>query len=272
MKKRILGAVFILCALLFFFPVLASLTNSLMTPGEIGERYGDMKSISFSIIPSKVSLTQYFKLLSEDYAFLAMFWNSVKYAVVITVFGTAFALPTAFAFAKIKFPCRDTLFFIYIVVMMMPFQVTVLPNYLLLKFLGLLNTPYALILPGVFSPFQVFLFRQFIKAVPDEAIEAVSLESSSITVLFKTAVIPAIKPGIMALMVLTFAESWNMVEQPLIFVEDNIHRPLSIMLSIMGESSRGTLFAGSTIFLMPMILLYFYFEEQIVQGISRYRW
>jgi multiple sugar transport system permease protein len=155
--------------------------------------------------------------------------------------------------------------------MMMPFQVTLLPNYIQARFLGIYDTYWAIILPGVFAPFGVFLLRQFMRYIPDEFIEAVSLESQSVADILRIAIIPALKPGIIALAVLSFAESWNMVEQPLVLMEDSLRYPLSIALNSIIERSTNVAFAGSVIFMIPIVILYCYFDEHIFKGIGNLR-
>lgn len=268
MAKRILALPVVLLSLLFLFPVLATITGSFMTATEVGSTYGQGV---VSLIPAKITLTQYNELLIERYMYLNMFWNSVRLSVPITALHILVSIASAYVFAKVRFKGRETLFFVYIVVMMMPFQVTLLPNYIQAKFLGLYDTYWAIILPGVFAPFGVFLLRQYMKYIPDEHIEAVTLESASTLDILKIAVIPGIKPGIIALAVLTFAESWNMVEQPLVLLENSLRYPLSIALNSIIERSTNVAFAGSVIFMIPIIIMYFYFEEHILEGIGNLR-
>jgi len=197
-----------------------------------------------------------------------MFWNSFKLTFIIASVHTVVAVLAAYVFAKVNFKGRDTIFFIYIVVMMMPFQVTLLPVYIQARLLNIYDTWLAIILPGIFAPFGVFLMRQFIKYIPDEFLEAVALKSNSVLDLFRIAVIPAAKPGIIALMVLNFAENWNMVEQPIILLEDQLKYPLSIALNSIIERSTNIAFAGSVVYMIPIIILYFYFEEYIISGLT----
>lgn len=266
--KLLILAVIIVPSVLFLFPVLASIAGSFMTMTEIEKRYSEAFSNGITLIPDRIVLNQYYELLIEKYKYLNMFWNSVKLTIIITVFHVLIAIPTAYVFAKIDFKGRDILFFIYIVVMMMPFQVTLLPVYIQARFLKTYDTWLAIILPGVFAPFGVFLMRQFMKYIPDEFLEAVSLESNSIWDVMRIAVIPSSKPGIIALAVLTFAENWNMVEQPIVLLDDQLKYPLSIVLNSIIQQSSGVAFAGSVLYMMPIIILYFYFEEHIISGFS----
>ena len=203
-------------------PVVSTVTGSFMTATEVNSTRAGRNHA----YPSKITLSQYYELLIERYRYLHMFWNSVKLSLSITVLHVGIAVTSAYVFAKVDFKGRETLFFIYIIVMMMPFQVTLLPNYIQARFLKIYDTYWAIILPGVFAPFGVFLLRQFMKYIPDEFIEAVSLESGSVADILRIAILPSLKPGIIALAVLTFAENWNMVEQPLVLMEDSLKYPL----------------------------------------------
>lgn len=255
----------------FILPVLVTFTNSFMTGSEISQSYVNIDEeigSKITIIPTRITLNQYYIILVEKYRYINMFWNSVKLSVTITFLHVIISIITAYAFAKLEFKGRDLIFFIYIVVMMMPFQVTLLPNYIQARNLKILNTYWAIICPGVFAPFGVFLLRQFMKYIPDQMIEAVTLESNSVKDILFTAIIPNTKPGIIALFVLSFAENWNMVEQPLILLDDQLKYPLSLALNSIIERSVDIAFAGSVLYMIPIIIMYFYFEEHILKGIS----
>lgn len=269
LKNGILAIMIIIPSIIFLFPVLASIAGSFMTSSEISYRYGENAIKNYiTLIPDRITINQYYILLIENYRYLNMFWNSFKLTFIIASVHTVVAVLAAYVFAKVNFKERDTIFFIYIVVMMMPFQVTLLPVYIQARLLNIYDTWLAIILPGIFAPFGVFLMRQFIKYIPDEFLEAVALESNSVLDLFRIAVIPAAKPGIIALMVLNFAENWNMVEQPIILLEDQLKYPLSIALNSIIERSTNIAFAGSVVYMIPIIILYFYFEEYIISGLT----
>jgi len=265
-----------LLAFLFLFPVLATVTNSFMSQTEIVQHYSNLNAdneepVRLSLIPAKVTIYQYYIVLVEKFQYINMFWNSVKLSVTITVLHVIVSILSAYVFAKVDFKGRDKLFFLYIVVMMMPFQVTLLPNYIQARTFKILNTYWAIICPGVFAPFGVFLLRQFMKYIPDQMIEAITLESSRIRDIMTIAIIPNAKPGIIALLVLNFTENWNMVEQPLVLLDDYLKHPLSLALNSIIENSVDIAFAGSVIYMIPIIILYFCFEDYILQGLSNMR-
>lgn len=257
----------------FIFPVVFTLFDSFMSVSEVSRFYFiSGSSNQVRLIPEPLSIEQYYILLIEKSDYLALFWNSVKFSTVITFLHLLIALPTGFVFAKIRFKGRELLFFIILIVMMMPFQVTLLPNFILAKMFGILNTDSAIILPGIFAPFGIFLMRQFIKTIPNESIEAVLLESGSVFDVMRIAVIPGTKAGITAVVIMTFAEVWNMVEQLLVLLNDQLKYPLSVVLNSLYGSSPDIAFAGSVIYIAPVILLYFFFKESIYDGIKNIRY
>lgn len=257
-------------AMTFLFPVAMTMAASLMTGSEVTSLFSEQR-VALRFLPIRASLSQYVHLLLETSEFLGSFWNSVLLAGGITLGAIAISLITAYFFAKARFPGRDALFFIYIIVMIMPFQVTLLPNYMFAKWTGLYNTRWALILPAWFSPQGTFLLKQFIMSLPDEIMEAAVLETNSVIAILTRIVAPAIWPGIMALMLITFAESWNMVEQPLILLESTSKYPLSLILGSLQGDDLTIVFAGSVLYMVPVVILYTAFHEQLAEGLSKVR-
>ena len=249
--KIIRLTVLALLSILFVLPVVMTVINSFT--------YGE----------SKFTLQAYWELFVTNFTYLDFFWNSVIYATLITLVSITISLPLGFVFAKIPFKGRDTAFFIYIVVMMLPFQATLLPNYIQLRDFNMLNTPLALTIPMMFSPFAVFLFRQFIKNIPNELIDCTALETTSVFKTFRYAVIPQIKPAIVSLAILIFCESWNMVEQALIFsMENDEIMPLSVMLS---EIPSDVSYAGGAVYMFPIIMLFVMFRETLEESMESYK-
>lgn len=267
MKKMLNMTWLVMLAALFIFPVLITLVSSFMGTAELSQVFEKQDTI-VRLIPMKITLNSYYELLFASGKYLSMFWHSVLLAVTIAVGSVIVALAVGYVLAKCRFRGRDALRFVYIVVMMMPFQVTLLPNYIVLKQMGLYNTNWALILPGVFVPFGVFLLGQFMRSMPDEMIEAVTLETNSPIRVLIHVVAPMVYPGLLALFLLSFADAWNMVEQPLILLEDTWRYPLSLALNSMHGSDIAVAFAGSVLYMLPVILLYWLFEDELIQGLS----
>lgn len=278
-RKRI--TIYILLTLMsvfFIYPVIAIFANSFMGSEEISDSYSFVASLdnnennkaymNIKLIPDMFDLTQYINILFRQSFFLRMFWNSTGIVAAIII-GQLFVSSTAaYVFCKISFKGQNKLFFIYIITMMMPFQVTLVPNYLVVDRLGITNTYAALILPAIFAPFGVFLMKQFMSYIPKECIEAASVDGAGYFQIFIHIVLPMLKPAIGSLIILLFIDYWNMVEQPLLFIDDAVKRPLSTYLSIIGKKDFHYAFAASTIYMLPPLLMFLYWESYLVEGIQ----
>ncbi|WP_275983736.1 carbohydrate ABC transporter permease [Paenibacillus hamazuiensis] len=259
------------------FPIAITFTNSLMTGREIEINYGVIGKmndafaggfVNLKLLPDQVSLEQYREILVSSPRYLMMFWNSV-FMVAPIIAGQAFiAALAAYAFAKLQFRGRDNLFLVYVLTMLMPFQVTLVPNYIMADQLGLLNSAGAIIWPGIFAAFGVFMLRQFMLHIPYSYIEAAKIDGAGHLRIFSTIIVPMVKPGVAALIVLLFVDYWNMVEQPLIFLDDPFKQPLSVYLSKVNEGERGVAFAASMLYMTPMVLLFLYAEAYFIEGIQ----
>ncbi|MBB6734279.1 carbohydrate ABC transporter permease [Cohnella zeiphila] len=261
-------------------PVVLTFTNSLMTDREIGFDYGligqmtDAASggkdafVQLKIIPDWLSFGQYRQVLVQSPKFLRMFWNSAAMVAPIVAGQAAVASLAAYAFAMLRFPGRDKLFLLYLMTMLMPFQVTLVPNYMVVDALGLMNKEAAIVLPGIFGAFGVFMLRQFMSHVPRAYAEAAKIDGAGQPTIFLRIALPLAKPGLAALTVLLFVDNWNMIEQPLVFLQDSFKQPLSLYLAQINQEARGVGFAASTLYMAPMILLYSYAESYFVEGVQ----
>lgn len=196
--------------------------------------------------------------------------NSIIISAAAAVGATSVSVFAAYVFAKVRFRGRDFIFYFYIIVMMMPFQVTLLPQYIISKTFSIYDTPLALILPGVFSPFTVFLLTQIMKSMPDDMIEAARLDTSSTLVIVTRIIIPAIKPGIICAFVLAFAEQWNAVAEPLVLMETHEKFPLAVFLNQVSANDALALTAVALFAVIPF-LLFSLFEAQVIEGLGEYR-
>lgn len=279
-SKTIITILLSLLGIGMLAPLVISLTNSLMTEQEIGSNYdligqmtvdaasGKDAFVNLKIIPDWVSYEQYVKVLIATPTYLKLFWNSV-YLVALIIGGQVIvAALAAYAFGKLRFRGRDKLFFIYLMTMLMPFQVTLVPNYMIADKLNLLNSAGAIVLPGIFGAFGVFMLRQFIKTLPNDYVEAATMDGAGHLSIFLRVILPLAKPGLAALIVLLFVDYWNMVEQPLIFLDDDFKQPLSVYLAVIQEEARGVGFAASILYMVPMVLLFLYAETHFIQGVQ----
>ncbi|AZS18290.1 carbohydrate ABC transporter permease [Paenibacillus lutimineralis] len=279
-RKIALTVVMSIFALVMLFPILITFSNSLMTESEIDYNYhliGKMVNvaagekngfINLKLIPDWVSLSQYGEVLVHKPLFMHMFWNSVFMVLPIIIGQVVVASLAAYAFAKLRFWGREKLFVVYLMTMLMPFQVTLVPSYIIADKLGLMNSTAAIILPGIFSAFGVFMLRQFMLHIPYSYLEAAKMDGAGQLRIFYSIMLPLIKPGMAALTVLLFVDNWNMVEQPLIFLEDAFKQPLSLYLSRINEGARGVAFAASALYMAPMVLMFLYAESYFIEGIQ----
>lgn len=261
-------------ALVMLLPIVFTFLYSFFPKSEIsaylGQRgnYDGGKWMDVLFSPAQVSLRQYYTILIEEPQYLQLFCNSVLYAGAILL-GQALVIPlTAYALSRFRFRGRDALFFLVLVLMVLPFQVTMAPSVMTLRALGLLNTPWAVILPMVFSPFYLFLIRQFMIGIPNEIVEAGQMDGAGTFRCFLHVMLPVCRPIICAAAALSFADSWNMVEQPLVYLTDQSRQPLSVMFNQINTDSTGVAFAGAALYLLPMLLVYIYFQDDILLGVQ----
>ncbi|WMJ22720.1 carbohydrate ABC transporter permease [Paludicola sp. MB14-C6] len=271
-KYVLISRIIILSLLAIFtlFPIIYTITNSFMSVNEINQYYNaeSTSQMKIHLIPNRFSLNSYYQTLFRRPDYLVKFWNSLGLTSAIVFGQVAISTMAGYAFAKFKFPGRNSIFFIVIILMMMPYQVTLVSNYIVLKEIGLLNTYAAIILPSIFSPFGVFLLRQVIVTMPDEIIEAAKIDGANTFQILIKMVVPFSRSGIVALVILSFIDNWNMVEQPLVFLNNKYKYPLSIFLSQLNQSNPGIAFACGVLAMAPVALLFIFFEKELIEGIS----
>lgn len=285
-KKRYFGrtALTLLAAgfaLIFLLPTVLTITNSFMTQSEISANYGEIfdsvagdgstyvsDTVNLKFIPDKVSLSQYITTLFTTPDYLLKFWNSVILVVPIVILQVGVASITAYGFTRWRGKVRAFLFFFYVILMLMPYQVTLVPNFLVSQWLGILNTRWAIIFPGMFAPFSVFLLTKFMRRIPASLIEAAKLDGSSEWQIFKNICLPQCRSALYSIAILVFIDYWNMVEQPLVLLTDASKQPLSVYLSDINASEVGLAFAVATIYMVPCLLLFLHGEDYLVEGIA----
>lgn len=276
MKKREKIITFVFFGFIIFMsllPVIFIATNSLMSEIEIFNHYGLLYGqrngvIEMTLSPDKISIKPYLELLFLTPEYFICLTNSVIVVVLIMFGQLVIASMAAYAFARLHFKGRDTLFFIYIVTMLLPFQAIFVPNYFTLNSLHMLDSLEALIYPGIFSTFGVFLLRQFMAYIPNACIEAAKIEGANQFEIFTRIIIPLSKNAIGALCILLFIDYWNMIEQPLLFIDDMTKWPLSIYLSEINKYQVNIAFPASTIYIIPTICVFLISRNALVEGIE----
>jgi multiple sugar transport system permease protein len=262
-----------LLALISIFPLFFMVTNSFMGGAEFHRYYGNLHNgigerSPLHFIPDWITFSGYFQVLLVQSGYLLKFWSSLSLSAVILIGQIVTAVLGGYAFSRFRFPGRDAIFFVIIVIMMLPLQVTLIPNYFIMQRLGLLNSYAAIILPGIFSAFGLFLMRQIMIGLPSPIFDAAFLDGAgSLRALFSVC-LPNCKAGLAALVILSFADSYSMVEQPLIFLNEASKYPMAVFLMRANELKPELSFVAGILSLLPALLLFLYFKDEMIIGIE----
>lgn len=268
-------------AVLFLLPIVLTVTNSFMSASEISANYGQVfatsstggkvyisEKVNLKFIPDMVSFSQYITVLLKSPEYLFKFWNSVVLVVPIVVFQLLVAAGASFGFTRYRGRMKEIIFFLYIILMLMPYQVTLVPNYLVAQWFHILDTNWAIWLPGIFSPFAVYLLTKYMRRIPVSMMEAAQIDGAGEWQIFRHICMPLCKGAMCSIAILLFIDYWNMVEQPLILLSDQEKHPLSVFLSKINAGEIGLAFAVATIYMVPPILVFLYGEDYLVEGIT----
>lgn len=264
-----------LCAMLCLapmFPLGMLLTGSLMGGGEALKTLGPVFSraagyASWPLLPQYPTLRGYMELMLDSPEFFAMFWNSIVYAV-LALLGQLVGVGAAWGLAHYRFPFRKAIFGLYVFLMLMPFQVTMIGQYLALDALQLMDTRWAIILPTAFSTLPVFIMTRFFEAIPESALEAARIDGAGEGRIFLGIALPLGFSGLLSAMVLGFIEVWGMIEQPMTFLRSQNLWPLSMYLPQITQDSLGWAMTASAIALLPPLLVFLCGQRYLVQGIG----
>lgn len=271
-KKAVIIMLLILPVVLVILPIVLLITGSVMDPYELKEYIRpvfteSMEFISWKLMPDYPTFENYGKLLFMTPQFFVLFWNSIKITAWILIGQLLVGVPAAWAFAVYRVRGSKILFALYVVLMLLPFQVTMLSSYLVLNRLSLLNTQQAVILPAVFSTFPVFINYGGFRSIPEQLIEAARVDGAKeLTIFFKVG-LPLGKSGILSAMVLGFLEYWNMMEQPMAFIEEKALWSLSLYLPEITWAQAGYAFCASVITLIPAVFVFIMGQDYLEQGI-----
>ncbi len=272
LPKYLLGVVFIGLGAIICLPVLLLASGSLADSLEWRQRAGGYlqdtrEYIAWRWIPAYPTLEHYKRLLFFSPAFFRLFWNSLGMTGSILLGQLAVAVPAAWAFAVYRFRGRNVLFSLYVILMLLPFQVTMLSKYLVLQDAGLIDTRWAVVLPAIFSTFPVFLIYRSFAGIPAELLEAARVDGAGEWQSFIRVGLPAAQGGILAAMILSFLESWNMMEEPLTFMQDKSLWPLSLYLPEIAMDQAGYACGASVITLTVSLFVFAIFHDALEQGI-----
>ncbi|MDT5163257.1 MAG: multiple sugar transport system permease protein [Mycobacterium sp.] len=266
-KRKVLRGVAVYAALTAIatcalFPILWAVSGSLKRAGEI---------TSPTLFPAQPQWSNYREVFAVM-PFWRMFFNSVLYAGCISAGQVFFCSLAGYAFARLRFRGRDTLFLLYLGTLMVPLTVTVIPQFILMRTAGLTDTPWAMIVPGLFgSAFGTYLMRQFFRTLPDELEEAAILDGCTPWQIYWRILLPHAKPAVMVLAVLTWVNVWNDFLWPLLMIQRNSISTLTLgLVRMQGEyvSRWPVLMAASVLILLPLLFVYVMAQRAFIRGIA----
>jgi multiple sugar transport system permease protein len=262
----------IVLSMVTVLPLWFVITGSFLGPGEFAENFSvvlDNTSgkVSWPLLPNYPTLRSYVELMLDTPRFFVVFWNSCKQVFPSLLGRLLIGVPAAWSFAKFDFRGKKAVFTLYIILMIMPFQVTMVSTYLVLDRLHLLDSHLSIILPAAFSTFPVFIMAKFFLAIPKSLFEAASIDGAGEWRVFWNIGVPMGRGGIISAMILSFLELWNAIEQPLNYIKTASRWPLTLYLPNITGAKAGISLVGSVIMLMPALLLFLYGQKYLEQGI-----
>lgn len=272
MRQKLLIIPLILLGVLACYPVLFLASGSLMGNPELLENLQPALKDGtgyalWTLLPLTPTLRHYVELLLDSPEFFLMFWNSVKMTLGILLGKLVVSTMAAWGFAKFRFPLKKALFTLYILLMILPFQATMLSSYLVLNKISLVDTIWAVVLPGIFSTFPVFLIFRFFNSIPDVMLEAAKIDGAGQIAVFIHIGLPLGSSGIVSAMVLGFLEYWNLIEQPLTFLKTKLLWPLSLYLPQISLEQAGISFSASIVTLLPALFVFLWGQDYLESGI-----
>lgn len=222
-------------------------------------------------IPDNFTLNNYNRVWNSDVPFSAFFGNSLK-VTILSVAGEVFTSSlAAYAFAKIKFKGRDVIFLIYLSTLAFPAQMMLIPRFTMFRTIGLYNTHWALILPGMFTAFGTFMLRQFFMSIPEELSESAKIDGANHFTIFSKIILPLAVPAFSALIIFQFVSSWNEYESALVYIRSKELATIPLGLNFFKDenaSSYGAIMAASVCSLIPIFTVFLIFQKQFVAGIA----
>ena len=268
MRNSLTYLILIFGAFLAVIPFIWMLSTSVMSlPEATGIRF----------FPSEIHLENYVNAWREA-QFAEYFWNSVQITLITLTGQITFSVLAAYAFARINFPGRDLIFGIMLSTMMIPAMVLIIPNFLLVTWLGRIgpipwiNNWPALTVPFMGSVFSIFLLRQFFAQVPDELFDAAQIDGAGHLRFLTTVVLPLAKAPLMVIVVLSFMGSWNALAWPMLVTNSPEWRPIAVgLLNFIDEAGQqiNMMMAGAVITIIPILILYFFTQRQFTESIAR---
>lgn len=279
MEKRV-KSFFLNCLLwaviLFLaFPILFIFTGSFMSAAEVVNRYGNINS-GFSkgdfahlrFLPQLFSLEQYRNLFLYSPDYMYAYLNSILLAVPALIGNLLIAPLAGYSLAKYRFRFKTIITGLYILLALLPYHTMIVPNYIMINKLNLLDTRMSVWLTQMFHPLGVFICYRWMDKLSDEIIESIEIDGAGTLQKYTYIVLPLSRPALATVLVLSAADLWGMIEQPLVFLKSKRLTPLSVLISNLGNEQIETTFAYGIIFAMPMLLLFLILKNDFLYGVE----
>ena len=272
MKKTATYVVLGVVGLLMLFPFLWQVSTSLKPAGDVFKSFDNPLK---ALVPREVHPENYAQVYETTRAmgggFARWYLNSILVAVAVTLGQVTTSACAAYAFARLRFPGRDKVFLGYLGTMMIPGAVTMIPNFILMRLLGALDSYFALIVPAMFSAYGTFMLRQFFMSIPRDLEEAATIDGCGLMGIFTTIILPLSKPALATLTIFTFMSTWQSFYWPLIMTSEDSMKTLPLgLLTFMGlHSTQWTLLmAGSLMMIVPLIIVFVLGQKWFISGIQ----
>lgn len=263
-KKILIHIVMLMISFIMLVPFLWMLSSSFKPEGEVF-------NMPIEWIPKNITLNNYKAIFSGDFNFAMFYKNSMIVTVMVTMLQLFTCSLAGYAFSKIKFPGRDKIFLTYLGTMMVPFQVTMIPLFIILRSLHLIDTLASLIVIGAFSTYGVFLLRQFYMGIPEELSEAAIIDGASHFKIYSKIMLPNLKPAMATLILFTFLGQWNDFLPPFIFLNSKHNMTIPLGLKAFATEYNvefAKIMAGTTIAIIPILILFLCVQKYFIEGVA----
>lgn len=264
-QKILLTLLMALIGILMLMPFVWMISASLKKPMEVFQ-------FPIQWIPDELMFSNYKKVwLNKTYPFYLFYWNSIKVALLTIIGSIVVCATAAYAFARMEFRGKNIIFLMYLATLMIPPHVTLVPRFILFHWLGVYDTHWALILPGMFNVIGIFLLRQFFVSIPREFSEAAYMDGAGHFKIFTRLILPLAIPGLVSLIILSFVWNWNSYLDPLIFITAKklYTIPLGLQtLNDMEGAQYNLVMAGATCAIIPIIAVFLAGQKYFIQGIA----
>lgn len=261
-RKLFIVTILILGAVVMILPYYWMFITSIKPPEEI-HAYPPQFMVRHPTVQAYIDL---FKFLPMGRSLM----NSLIVVVAVTVSNLFFCSLAGYAFAKLRFPGRDAIFIAFLFSMMIPWQVNIIPGFVIIHKLGWLNTFQALIIPNLTSTFGIFLCRQYMLSIPNGLIEAARIDGYSELGIYWKVIVPLIKPALATLAIFTFLAQWNSFVWPLVVIHSNQMRTVPLLIAVLNGqfgANFAMVMAGAVVVTLPIIAIFLAFQRQFLKGV-----